>query len=149
MTYYADLTPFTYDDFVEAEGELRNVGWLSSLRPFRQGRPSRDFRRRLFDLCSEPQVHHLGYHNCRIDRCRLVPRRRGVTTKLKGRSLTLGSGIVVLEGRDGVSYAFPDLLYHYVKTHWYRPPDEFVEAVMHPTEGRSSAEPSPIIIARS
>ncbi len=33
-------------------------------------------------------------------------------------------------GQDGTVYAAPDLIYHYVVAHHYRPPDEFIQAVM-------------------
>ena len=32
-------------------------------------------------------------------------------------------------GKDGLIYAAPTLLYHYVSVHHYRPPDEFVRAL--------------------
>ncbi|MCX7805518.1 MAG: hypothetical protein N3A38_10060 [Planctomycetota bacterium] len=33
-------------------------------------------------------------------------------------------------GRDGKIYAAPTLIYHYVVAHKYRPPQEFIDAVM-------------------
>jgi hypothetical protein len=44
--------------------------------------------------------------------------------------LSLGSAEIRVPGSGGRIYAAPDLIYHYVEAHGYRPPDEFVEAVM-------------------
>jgi hypothetical protein len=46
----------------------------------------------------------------------------------------LGDAEVRVTGRDGKVYAAPNLLYHYIEKHGYKPPDEFVEALMasHP-----------------
>jgi len=44
--------------------------------------------------------------------------------------LKLGSAEIRVVGQDGTVYAAPDLIYHYVVVHDYRPPEEFIQAVM-------------------
>ena len=43
---------------------------------------------------------------------------------------TLGSAEIRVLGGGGKVYAAPNLIYHYVAKHKYRPPEEFIEAVM-------------------
>jgi hypothetical protein len=42
----------------------------------------------------------------------------------------VSSAEIRVVGRDGRVYAAPMLVCHYVEVHGYRPPDEFVNAVM-------------------
>ena len=41
-----------------------------------------------------------------------------------------GSAEIIVPGRDGKAYRAPTLISHYVRSHRYRPPREFVEAVL-------------------
>jgi hypothetical protein len=43
---------------------------------------------------------------------------------------TTGDGEIRVIGADGVTYAAPVLLLHYVVVHKYSPPQQFVEAVL-------------------
>lgn len=43
----------------------------------------------------------------------------------------LGSAEIRVGLPGGRWYAAPNLVYHYVTAHNYRPPDEFIEAVLH------------------
>jgi hypothetical protein len=44
----------------------------------------------------------------------------------------MGSAEIRVFARDGTAYAAPTLIYHYMKFHDHRPPDEFIRAL---TEG--------------
>jgi hypothetical protein len=48
---------------------------------------------------------------------------------LNGHTVCLGSAEVRVVGA-GVTHAAPDLIYHYVVRHEYRPPEEFIRAVL-------------------
>jgi hypothetical protein len=41
----------------------------------------------------------------------------------------LGAAEIRVFAKDGVAYAAPTLVYHYVSVHHYKPPDEFVRAL--------------------
>jgi hypothetical protein len=41
-----------------------------------------------------------------------------------------GSFEIIVPGRDGKVYRAPELIQHYVISHRYRPPKEFIEAVL-------------------
>ncbi len=55
----------------------------------------------------------------------------GLVEKYGGGELVLGSAEIRVFGSNGVTYAAPDMIYHYVAEHEYKPPDEFIEAVLY------------------
>jgi hypothetical protein len=42
----------------------------------------------------------------------------------------LGSAEIRVPGKSGIQYACPNMIYHYLQDHNYRPPDEFITAVL-------------------
>ena len=46
-----------------------------------------------------------------------------------GVSLLLGGAELRVFSNSGVIYAAPDLIFHYVESHGYTPPDEFIVAM--------------------
>ena len=44
--------------------------------------------------------------------------------------MALGNAEIRVLGRNGKTYAAPNLIYHYIKDCGYLPPHEFLEAVM-------------------
>jgi len=117
MSYFPDLTPHTY---TPTDGLIvLNVGWLDPAYPFAQGDTSPRFQEALRQLCEQPVHLHRGFHICQFcpdDVRRVQPSR-------------IGNGQIRLMGRDGVWYAAPTMIYHYVVAHRYAPPVEFVRAV--------------------
>jgi len=120
MSYFEDLTPHTY---TPTDGEtVLNVGWLDSAHPFPRGQTSPEFRDALRRLCERPVHLHRGLHYCQFcpgpwpsDR----PER-------------MGNGQIRIKRSDGVWYAAPTMVHHYVSEHGYLPPAEFMETVLHP-----------------
>jgi len=47
-----------------------------------------------------------------------------------GQSIILGDAEIRIKGNAAKVYAAPNLVYHYVQAHRYRPPDEFLEALI-------------------
>jgi len=139
MTFFRDLSQFRYDDRPELQSAV-NVGWLSPLRYCPTGRTTPEFRDKLFELCAEPQVRHCGCHPCLLGLCKFRPRFFGIAASLKGRDASLGCGIIVVRGTAD-TYVAPNLIYHYVTQHWYRPPRGFIDAVL--TSSGSPPLPSP------
>src|SRR5262249_38297781 len=116
MAFFPDLSPHTY---TPTRGlDVLNIGWLDEGHPFPVGQPTQAFRDALADLCKHPILLHRGSHACWFCRGRLQKEA--------------GNGQVrVLGGRD-VWYSAPILVHHYVTQHEYRPPAEFIEAVLSP-----------------
>jgi hypothetical protein len=131
MTFYRDLSPFRYHDRAGLQSAV-NIGWLSPFRYCPTGRTTPEFRDKLFELCDEPQVRHCGCHPCLLGLCILTP-RFGITASLNGRDAYLGCGIIVVRGTAD-TYAAPNLIYHYVTRHGYRPPKGFIDAVLTPAQ---------------
>src|SRR5438876_5886423 len=50
-----------------------------------------------------------------------------------GERIELGYAELRVSGEHGKIYAAPNILYHYVTVHHYKPPEEFVQALKHAT----------------
>jgi hypothetical protein len=150
--HFADLTSYSYGLPIlegEASGLLLNVGWLDSAAPFERGAVPAGFIERLKKLVSEQ--HHAqtwGFHLCPFckDLEAVLLGRRGFKRKLYDQYLADGrfsSAEIRVEGDNGRWYASPRMIAHYVGAHGYKPPDEFVKAVMkHAIDaGSESSEP--------
>ncbi len=134
MTYFKDLTPYEY----LARGEPLaphplNVGWLSDQMPFEKGETSQDFRDKLLKFCADEFIVNLarGFHVCEF--CDLSFEGWFEEQKDKhGKTAhwaSIGDGEIRVQGKSAV-YAAPALIYHYVIQHQYKPPDEFIEAIL-------------------
>jgi hypothetical protein len=55
--------------------------------------------------------------------------------EFEGETLKFGSAEIRVIGSDSVIYAAPNLVFHYVRDHGYKPPQSFIDAVL--------AEPAP------
>lgn len=123
MAWFQDLTLYEYDR--EIEPEVLNIGWLDAAYPFPRGDTPLDFQNALRDLCEHPMRLHRGFHECQFcpdsELERLDWRR-------------FGNGQLRVRGSNGLWYAAPVMVHHYVARHHYRPPDEFIAAVLSPLE---------------
>jgi hypothetical protein len=114
MTLFADLTPYTYFHPEEEQAETVNIGWLDRCHPFPVGETSDEFRAKLQVLTLWPVKQTRGFQPCYF---------------CKGRDRPAGSAEIRVAGGRKV-YAAPILVHHYVAAHWYRPPEEFIAAVV-------------------
>jgi len=117
VVYYPDQS--NSDDLVRA-------GWLVGDVAFSKGPVSATFLARLLVLC----LHHRtkqtrGFHPCPF--CDNPP--IGMPVEFEGRVIKLGSAEIHVRAPDGRTFAAPDLIYHYVVQHGYKPPREFIDAV--------------------
>lgn len=125
----ADLTPFTYGTPV-VEGELC-IGWLDGEQIDSTGliqpkRVRRLFIDRLIFAAAYLQSGHeywMGIHQCSF--C------DGPTTPLRTDFGALwGNGEFRVRSATGTVFVAPTLVAHYVDAHGYRPPEEFINAVL-------------------
>jgi hypothetical protein len=115
VAFFEDLTPYTYFHPEDERPGTVNVGWLARQHEFLIGDTSKAFRSRLRMLCTKRKVKRTrGLHRC--DFC-------------KGRDKPIGSAEIRVTGRERV-YAAPELISHYVSAHDYKPPEEFIAAVL-------------------
>ena len=129
MAYIEDLSPRPgpneYDyEFPFCGLPVLDVGWLELPHPIPTGRAPPGFTQRLFAFCRWDRLVDLtmGHQNC------------GFCTATYHQHWTqyhtpLGNGEIRVLG-DGVAYAAPSLIYHYVTAHAYLPPPAFIAAVM-------------------
>lgn len=134
MTHFADLTAYTYSgsDIVSlADGgyrELRttyrrlNVGWLDAPHPFPSGDVPEWVAPKLAEAIGRPLVNVMrGFHlctHCDFDRRMLTVGR-----------LEMGHAELRVPGGDGVMFAAPTLIWHYVTAHAYLPPQPFLDGL--------------------
>ena len=113
MTYFPDLTPYKYLCPTKPQRHTFNIGWLSKEFPYDQGESPAEFKQRLAFFCESPSTRFMtaGMHTCEF--C----------------GQAVGSTeIRIIAGKK--SYAAPVLVFHYVDAHRYRPPQEFIDAVL-------------------
>ncbi len=124
--YLPDLGPYRGSAADETIGlEPLAVGWLRRGKQFATGPVPATFPARLLAFCRPanrvalfPRPFPCGLEN------HPVP-----PVETDGGTLTLGLGEIRVIGEEDI-YAAPDLIYHYVVDHGYRPPDLFIEAVL-------------------
>lgn len=116
MTYFADLTGYSYDG---DEPNVINIGWLDKEHPFVTGRVSSAFLEALLELCRAPILLHRGQHACQF---------------CQSDEPALGNGQIRVRDHEGTVFAAPVMIGHYVMGHRYRPPAPFMQAVLNPRE---------------
>ncbi len=130
MTYFADLTTYRYARYPDEQAAL-NIGWLSGTMPYDSGDVPPEFVERLAAYCTAHLFHlFFGYHECEF----CFP--DGPRTSYSSReeffeAVGMGDGEIRVPGVGGRVYAAPAMIYHYVAEHHYRPPDEFIDAVLN------------------
>ncbi len=143
MAWFADLSPCTYHDW---PGERLAVGWLEVDHPFEKGAVTPTLREgalldRLFWAVRHRSVDKFrGYHICHF--CDPTERGDGAAWAERGGGrVPMGDAHIEAIAPDGAtSFVAPNLVYHYITVHGYRPPDAFVEAV---TLGDFRSDPRP------
>ena len=135
VTYFEDLGEYTYHgpDIVSlGGGYLRfqpryrrlNVGWLDAPHPVPTGPVPDWLPPKLLDVAAGPQVNVMrGFHLCTL--CGDAFDR----SMLSVGAAQLGHAEVRVPAGDGVVFAAPTLVWHYVTAHGYRPPQAFVDAL--------------------
>jgi hypothetical protein len=120
MAYYADLSEYSY---YGAEPGTQNVGWIGHGHEFRKAEPDAEILDKLWDQCKISVLQTRGIHKCEFcDGDSYYAEKNGET-------LLLGSAEIRVFSSSGAIYAAPTLIYHYVKSHNYSPPDEFIRAL--------------------
>ena len=125
MTYFRDLTPYSYGAAGCAESGARNVGWLTADVDFPTLSLDSQFVDRLWRFCKVSVGQTRGFH-----KCELCSSREAHVARRDGEELLLGSAEIRVVSSQGRLFAAPNLIYHYVASHNYSPPPEFVLAVL-------------------
>ncbi len=134
MGYYKDLSQYR-EHPKGLKGavllpNVLNIGWLGQIGDYERGEVSREFITNLVE-----------YYRCRVYwRCWLRSSYYNYgldgswahfNLKFGGCFMSLGTGeIRVADKSNGIMYAAPDLIIHYILNHGYLPPEEFINAVI-------------------
>lgn len=130
MTWYPDLSEYTYiSESIPDGGTILTVGWLDSGHEFPTGEVPQEF----VDAIAEQSANYgfartRGWHSCGLTH----PEDPGypITVEIHGREVSLGSAEIRFTTEDGTILTAPNLIYHYITAHHYRPPEEFIQAVL-------------------
>jgi hypothetical protein len=125
--YYPDLARYNQNDSYDTPKSAVYVGWLDAQHYYRTGDVPAHFLAKLWEYCSNPLLLTFGYHDCAF--CQ-EEGELGIEVQYNNRSITFGSGEIRVIGHHRVTYIAPDMIFHYVATHNYLPPSEFIEAVL-------------------
>lgn len=125
MTYYADLTPYSYEENEDPGETLLNVGWLSRDYDYPKGEAPEKLIDSLAKLAEKKTNMYRGMHFCEL--CPSFEEAR--RNNFRGKTF-IGSGEIRVPGRKGITYAAPAMIVHYVEMHSYLPPEEFIDAVL-------------------
>ncbi len=125
MTHYPDLSTSC---MVESGAHVRVVGWLAPAFHFERGEVSPEFYTKLCQQCMDAYepMRLRGYHECEF----LV----GQSTPCTGRDYRN----VWIPGQNGCLYVAPRMITHYIDVHSYKPPEEFIQAVLAAPDQKSS-----------
>jgi len=125
--WYSDLKPYQYGLPI-ALTDVVTVGWLSPSESFATGDLDAKIVRALEELVVSHRVNKTrGYHFCE-----LCAASQPIALKQAAGTVLLGSAEIWIPSRDATMiYAAPDLIVHYVATHRYLLPTEFLDAAMH------------------
>ena len=131
MTYYEDLSPYQYvKDSIPAGVTAVNVGWLEPEEDYAKGSVPDGFIDSLAIIVRDSrQMKMRGWHGCRLPH---IGHQEPYPTVVVvgGQKVSLGGAEVRVVAKSGEWMIAPDLVLHYVSNHSYKPPKDFIEAVM-------------------
>lgn len=136
MTHYADLTPYEYfeREMLRVPTPVFNIGWLDDTHLFPTADPDPELIEKLARLCRRRVHLTRGSHICEL--CPLPTREEFLSddfndvTTPSGMSVSVGNGEIHVVGPSDTAYLAPTMIVHYVASHKYRPPRDFVDGVM-------------------
>jgi len=127
MSYFPDLSPYTY--YLKFRRGFRgghqpkvttlNIGWLERGKPFPTGEPGwpdQVFLENLALFEQYPVNPTKCWHACEF---------------CESFAGGISSAEIRVLGSDGIVYAAPSMLGHYIRVHRYKPPEQFIQAVLH------------------
>jgi hypothetical protein len=124
MAHYGDLSEYCYGQRAYHVPGTVNIGWLGSSPRFDQMEPDEELFDVIWDYCKISVAQYRGIHECEY----CYPHRSNIGER-QGEMLQLGSAEIRVFAESGAIYAAPDLIYHYMVEHRYKPPDQFVSAL--------------------
>jgi hypothetical protein len=138
--YFSDLSPYSYS-MTSSLPDVLNVGWLDRSVPFSSGSVPQQFVHLLGRWFSVARVNQMrGIHECNLCREKqwpLLPLHENPSVRFADKTFFLGNWEMWIPASDGRVFASPALIIHYVEVHGYRPPEEFIAAVLNESAMRN------------
>lgn len=135
MAYFPDLTPYAYG---HPQPGVVHVGWLDVVHHFPKGTVEHHLIEKMKHLAATPVELYRGKHLCEV--CTVPPdaemtfvpdRWNVIDTNCSwarwAESRQSNGEIRVTD--EGVTYAAPVLIVHYIEEHSYLPPAQFLKAI--------------------
>ena len=120
--HYADLTPFEYNSAYVG----LNVGWLDGDHSFPTGDVPAGFLDALFAVIASGDYTRCAAAGAHM--CNICDSRQAIYEH-NGDEIMVGNSEIAIP-HEGVNYIAPSLIYHYVESHRYLPPEAFVRGVL-------------------
>lgn len=120
MTYYPDLSDYVYTLSGSRPG-TRNVGWIDTEHEFNVGAVDQDVLSKIWAHTRISVIQTRGIHMCSF-----CSPETAVVERNSVDNFLLGSAEIRVLLPSGGVYSAPDLLFHYIREHSYRPPDQFL-----------------------
>ncbi len=129
MAVYADGTTYNYYRAYKIKSPI-NIGWLDRNVPFPTGASREGTCQRLIDHVPFRMNSSRGGHGCTL--CARGQR----ITEFATFGISMCTAEIWVASSKGIVFACPDLIIHYVNTHHYQPPKDFMKALFDgPTPG--------------
>jgi hypothetical protein len=134
MTYFSDFSPYAYGH--SSHPGVVHVGWLDNVHPYPRGTVDQKMVEKMRLLASKPVELYRGKHICEL--CAEPPDL--IKTILPNRCIDpncswvrwvdqrSSNGEIRVSG-EGIVFAAPVLIVHYIEAHGYLPPAQFLKAV--------------------
>jgi hypothetical protein len=136
MAYFPDFSPYAYGH--NHHPDVVHVGWLDGTHPFTKGHVAPNLVEKISQLAEKPVELYRGWHYCEV--CVEPPDVVVSYVSNAGKIIDPNcswmkwanhrrSNGEIRVTYDGVTFAAPILIVHYIEEHGYRPPVEFLKAV--------------------
>lgn len=125
MTYFLDLSDYEYIAESIRPNTL-NIGWLSKEQDFEKQTPCESDLNLIWDACKISVAKTRGLH-----RCEFCLGNESLISRRKESNLLLGDAEIRVFASNGVIYAAPNLIFHYMSVHHYVPPSQFLHSLRY------------------
>jgi len=124
MSYFKDLTPYSYHSGMFYRPNTLSIGWLALGQSFTTKLPSEELLALTWSFCKISVAQMRGIHKCEF-----CSTDDWFIAERNGERLLLGTSETRVFSPNGIVYAAPTLIYHYISVHNYCPPEEFLVAM--------------------
>jgi hypothetical protein len=108
---------------------VRAVGWLSNEDNYPRGQVNDEFIYKIMTLCSMPANIRRSLHVCSLCR-RNFSEYSSYYNYKDNEIICISNADVLVMSSEGIVYASPVQIYHYIRDHNYLPPNEFIRVIM-------------------